>query len=185
MRNRRLIGWVACGIALISLAMLGALVVGVRQAEAERAQRSIDRSAARSRWEAAGIARYSMTLDENGCRYTAEVRGTLSMIDGRQLNCIFQPTSIAALFDLLALDGAIQRLCDQRGCPCESITSVRGEYDEQLGYPRRVLIDIELRPAWLTSDLWQHLLADGAMPPCMRHQISDIRVLELTINDGQ
>lgn len=173
------------------LLLIGALIAGVlaglplassQLAAQERAQRLSERMAAEERWTQSGITRYTLMIEENGCRYTSHVRGDLAAIDGLQFNCTFQPSSVASLFDLLKRDGVVERLCDTRGCPCESWTSVRGVYDPQRGYPSRVMVDVDLHPAWLSADLWRNLLADLALPPCVTHNLSDIRVLRLDVN---
>ncbi len=166
------------GILLIGM-LIGLPLAGSQLAAQERAQRTQDRLAAEALWAQAGLERYTLTIDENGCRYVTHVRGGMAAIDGLQLNCTFQVSSVKAMFEMLTLDGTVERLCDTRGCPCESLTSVRGIYDSQRGYPTQIIVDVDLHPAWLTADLWKNLFADLALPPCLTHNVSTLRVVQL------
>jgi type II secretory pathway pseudopilin PulG len=171
------------GIMLFGLAILLAVVVlpwlGLQAAERERAQRTAERIANQELWRRQGMLNYALTIDENSCQYIAEVRGEISSIDLSQANCTFQPTAIEALFRLLERDGQVEQLCDTRGCPCESAVSVHGSYNQERGYPIRVVVDVDLRPAWLKRDLWQHLIANQALPPCMTRTVTVIRVMTI------
>jgi type II secretory pathway pseudopilin PulG len=166
------------GLAILLVA-IGLAWLGLQAAAREREQRAADRAANHALWGRQGLQRYALTLDEDDCQYVAEVRGDISAIDVSQANCTFQPTSVEALFRLLERDGQVEQLCDTRGCPCESAVSVRGSYDPARGYPSRLIVDTDLRPAWLQPDLWRHLAANQAMPPCMSRSTTIISVIAI------
>jgi hypothetical protein len=170
--------WRLAAAALIAL-LIGLALVGLWAGAQSRERQARERQAAEQRWAAAGITRYRMGIVDNGCRYVAHVREASSELVGLQQACRFQPSSVISLFELLDQDGVVERLCDTRGCPCESATSAWATYHPELGYPKSLVIDVELRPAWLSADVWRHILADGRLPPCTTHQITTIEVAEL------
>jgi hypothetical protein len=171
-------------ISLLVIAVLvGLPLAGQQLAEQERAQRLQERIAAETLWAQAKIDRYTLTIDANSCHYVARVRSDKATISGlQQLSCIAQPSSVTNLFAMLKRDGVIARLCDTRGCPCESLTTARGIYDPQRGYPTQINVDVDLHPAWLTADLWKNMFADLALPPCISHTISTIRVVQFQLD---
>lgn len=167
------------GLAIL-IAAIGLPWLGLQAAAREREQRAAERAANQALWERQGMQRYTLTIDEGDCQYVAEVRGDISAVDISQANCTtYQATSVEALFRLLERDGQVEQLCDTRGCPCESVVGVRSSYDPARGYPSRLVIDTDLRPAWLQPDLWRHLATNQAMPPCMSHSTTIISVIAI------
>lgn len=117
---------------------------------------------------------------DNNCRYESIVMDDVSMIGSYPPNCYVQHSTVSALFALIERDGKSEQLCDVRGCPCEAFTEVRAAYHAQLGYPEWVVVQTTLRPAWFTTDLWNHIMSDKRLPPCSSATRSEIRVLSMT-----
>jgi hypothetical protein len=178
MRNAtRRRSWLIGLLAIATLVVVG-FPLGLRAlAEQEHASREWERLAAETRWQQAGYQNYTVSIEVGHCLSIAHVRGDLAAIDAQLPSCSSQPVSIQALFDLLGRDGSVERLCDTRGCPCESILNTRGSYNAEHGYPERVTMTTDLQPAWLSADLWRGMLADLALPPCNSREVRQIRVV--------
>jgi hypothetical protein len=167
------------GLLLVSLVVIGAIglpLAAQTLAAQQQQQRAALRADALRRWQAAGIHAYSLDIRSNQCSYRAHVRGQMDEIDGLQPGCTFQPSRVDGLFELGAMDGISTPLCNQRGCPCESTTSVHTAYDQQLGYPTALVIEVDLHPTWFAQDFWRELLSQTAMPPCLSRSTTTIQV---------
>jgi hypothetical protein len=173
-------------LLITGLLVLGALVlvpVGIQLVnERERLQRSQDRETAFSRWRQADIVAYTMKITKDTCNYHIRFRNDTSLLNEVPQRCQYPPTNVESMFDLLASDGTIEQLCDTRGCPCESVTHVRGTYHPTIGYPTAIRVEVDLHPTWWTLDLWQHLWLVRELPPCSSRYVSQIKVVELLVN---
>jgi hypothetical protein len=168
---------------MLVLVLLGGLIFATLQFTArEREVRVQERVAAEARWEQAAYNQYEMEVSMDGCRYQIRYRSVSATIRSVPLSCSFPPTTVARLFTIAEHDGLVEELCDARGCPCESVTSVHGQYDPALGYPTNVVVEVDLHPTWWKYDLWQHIVENRALPPCLTHHTSVIKVLQLTGN---
>jgi len=169
--------WQIGVLGLMALVLVG-LPWGLRALAAqERAKRTHDRQAAQTRWQQAGYQNYTLSIEVGHCISISHVRGDLATIDTLLPSCTSQPASIQRLFDLLERDGNVERQCDARGCPCESVINTRASYNAERGYPEQVLISTDLQPAWLSADLWRGMLADLALPPCNTRDVRQLRVV--------
>jgi hypothetical protein len=169
--------WWAIAVVVLLLAALQGHQLWQQQ---QRLAHQAEFLAAQQRWQAAGITAYTMRATENQCPYTSVVQAGIGLIDGLQINCTFQPATVEGMFDLIALDGRSDLLCDQNGCPCESVTSAWGRYDPLLGFPMRVELVVDLHPTWWRGDFWRHLLREGGLPPCQTRNLTLIDQVVIT-----
>jgi hypothetical protein len=176
-RTSRLLLGLLAGVLALAIGL--PIVQGALRRQTQ-AQRAGVRAAAQQRWQRATIGSYELNMVENGCHYQAAVHDGTATVHFGAAACAMTPETVEALFSLAARDGQRETLCDQRGCPCESRVDAAAEYDAQLGFPRRLVVEVALRPAWLTADLWRHIFATGGLPPCIDTRRNDIRVLALT-----
>jgi hypothetical protein len=162
---------------LLALALLGALLVaGYADAHAAELR------AARTRWQQRPFARYQLVVaqDHNRCRHEAEVLGT-QISSVRSNPCGLPDRTVDDLLAQIERSTPTTYPCVAFGCACETVVSVAGLYNPQLGYPRELGRRWVVRLNWRHVDFWRYLLQQRALPPCRKETfIKTIDVLTLT-----
>ncbi len=134
------------------------------------------RLTARSRWDTRGITDYLLTLrvDALGreCIQQIEVR------DGQAYRMLHSSCDVSALRvmtvqGLFALDYQLMQIPASRCypsvhvCPCQRIFQTRRvSYDQQLGFPDRMMTRSDLWPNWGHADFWKHIWEQWELPEC-------------------
>ncbi len=149
---------------------------------------------AQARWEAQAASDYRIALlveyQGEHCMQNIEVRGG-------QAQRIIQDTcdvpwltglTVPRLFDL---SERIEEIPASRchpsslACACHRVfTTRRLSYDQELGYPDRIMTRSEIRPNWGHSDYWKQVLETRVLPSCSgQHRKLTIEILSLTALD--
>lgn len=149
---------------------------------------------AQARWDALASSDYRIMLrveyQGERCMQNIEVRGGLA-------RRIFQDTcdvpwltglTVPRLFDLSRrIEEIPASRCHPSSlvCACRRVfTTRRTSYDQELGYPNRIITRSELRPNWGHSDYWKQVLERRVLPNCSGlHRRLTIEVLSLTALD--
>lgn len=135
-QRRRLIVALLAGAAGMALlcGLASALLAPPRASAAERLQ------AARARWEARPFSGYRLVSRMGECMQRGEFRGATIVRVERQ-ECFDNIRTVESLFSLIERIhswGLSSPRCAPAGCVCKETRAIEAQYDEALGYPRRV-----------------------------------------------
>lgn len=128
--------------------------------------------AALGRWRAAPVPHYQLRVEESAMRYLylqgrcaqeVEVRGE-AVVDVSSDGCPTAWWTVSTLFRAVLEPG--QPGCESARCVCRLVPEVRAEFDERLGYPRRVTLRYFAQPNWTSPEYWESAWELRAAPDC-------------------
>jgi hypothetical protein len=159
--------------ALVALGLLGGAALGLL-ALFEPPSADAQLAEARAHWAARSFSAYRLLIEEETTagRCQQELRIQDEQIRQVALNsCVRLPTwTVSNLFTWAGQleDGRTRCFPTNVTCACYTIYSARASYDAQLGYPRTITYQWNLRPNWGYANHWQRLWERGEIPDCQR-----------------
>ncbi|MEN9937335.1 MAG: hypothetical protein RLZZ387_3914 [Chloroflexota bacterium] len=164
--------WLLAASAGLLLLACAALALSVAR-PGESARTYAD---ARARWQSRPFGDYRIVAQDERCTYDVLVRRGKVNSSLRD-SCSFRARPVDALFALVERDREVTLSCGARACMCEALTLVRAAYHPQLGYPTEIRVTVQMRPRWLSLDVWRTVLSTGAPPFCGGTNTRTISVL--------
>jgi hypothetical protein len=148
-----------------SLALAAIVMLSVGLWPSTRWARTAERASAERRWAQRQFSHYRIDVRDKGCIQSIEVHHT-SVFSVAPNRCDGTARSVDELFDYIQRDGTVSQPCIYHGCACDDVIYIAASYDEQLGYPRRMIVRIRAEPNWRRLDVWRNLILFQRMPGC-------------------
>jgi hypothetical protein len=148
--------------------VLGGLALAAWALPESRAER---RQAAQRRWEARPFSSYRVTVELRrlNTRCVEELIVSGEQVAVLQDNCSLSWLPHMTVPSLFELGRRLERSPEcfpPAACACERIRRGRIVYDEQLGFPREIVIRRTYRPNWHHLDYWRYFWREWELPTC-------------------
>jgi Family of unknown function (DUF6174) len=137
--------------------------------------------AAERRWAARSFGHYQLQIEDKRCPQNIEIRNE-RIIKVAPNRCDAPPRAISDLFTLIRRNGSVAQECIYRGCICDDVINVHATYDQQLGYPSRILVRMTATANWRHPEFWQKAWQTKRLPSCDAMMVGSkiIQVMQIT-----
>jgi hypothetical protein len=178
--------FVKYSLAIVGLwAVIAIGIIGYR--EYVRAQNLAALAEARARWEARNFEGYRIVFEWENSWATKYVSVTVDQVAlaNRTPDVLpwlpfeLEEVTVSQLFELIEVYIA-ETQCGVNGCVCDGYVAIDVEYDEQLGYPIKIDMRLDLGQWWLyPGDWFEHISPHECIRLLQRSSEFTIRVVSL------